>query len=236
VFERFTDPARRVLVRAQDEAREMRHEAIGTEHLLLGLLANDTTSASRAMILLGLDLAGTRKDVLRVIGGGKASPVGHLPFTARARKTLELAVRETIQLGETLVAPEHLLLAIVAEGDGVAVHVLHERGIDRGSVWTALGDAGFAPAEALPSPPSANADARRDAEPTDRSADMPPPPSHDVVAAATCPNCHQPLVGSLNVSVMEANVEGGGQIVVPIAFCGRCGAALQAIVTPGERS
>jgi ATP-dependent Clp protease ATP-binding subunit ClpA len=233
MFERFTDPARRVLVRAQDEAREMRHEAIGTEHLLLGLLANDTTAASRALISLGLDLAGTRHDVLQVVGNGKASPVGHLPFTPRARKTLELAVRETIQLAATLVAPEHVLLAIVAEGDGTAVQVLHERGIDRGSVWTALGDAGFAAAAASPPPRSANADTAGYPEPAERLVDMPPPPHLDETAPVTCPNCHEPLAGWLNVSVMEANVGGDDRILIPIAFCGRCGAALQAIVTPG---
>lgn len=133
MFERFTDRARRATVLAQEEARLLNHNYIGTEHILLGLIHGDGLAAS-ALGSLGVSLEVARSSVEEIIGLGGASPSGHIPFTPRARKVLELSLSEALQLGHNYIAPEHILLALVREGDGVGVKVLDKFGIDEHDV------------------------------------------------------------------------------------------------------
>ena len=124
MFERFTDRARRVVVMAQEEARKMNHKYIGTEHLLLGLLAEGEGVAAKSLGSLGIDLNSTRETVIETVGVGQQAPTGHIPFTPRAKKVLELALREALQLGHNYIGTEHILLGLIREGEGVAAQVL----------------------------------------------------------------------------------------------------------------
>jgi ATP-dependent Clp protease ATP-binding subunit ClpA len=128
MFERFTHPARKVVVHAQDEARMLNHDYIGTEHILLGLLREEEGIAAQVLGDLGIRLEGAREEVETLIGRGKGPQLGHIPFTPRAKKVLELALRDAIQIGHTDIGTEHLLLGLVREGEGVAVEVLRELG------------------------------------------------------------------------------------------------------------
>jgi ATP-dependent Clp protease ATP-binding subunit ClpA len=127
MFERFTKRARRVVVLAQEEARELRHNYIGTEHILLGILAEPESVAARALTRFDVSLAGARDKVTAIVGiGQKELKKGHIPFTPRAKKVLELALREALQLHHNYIGTEHILLGLVREGDGVAAQVLKE--------------------------------------------------------------------------------------------------------------
>jgi ATP-dependent Clp protease ATP-binding subunit ClpC len=139
MFERFTTQARRVIVQAQDEARRLQHNYIGTEHILLGLLAVPDGVASRALTSLGLSLAGTRDDVTTIIGTGSHTPSGRIPFTPRAKKVLELSLREALQLHHTYIGTEHILLGLIREGDGVAGQILIQH-TDRNAIRRAVID------------------------------------------------------------------------------------------------
>ena len=130
MFERFTDRARRVMVLAQEEARMLSHNYIGTEHILLGLLGEAEGVAARALESLGISLAAVRRQVEEIIGQGQQAPSGHIPFTPRAKKVLELAQREARALGHDYVGTEHILLGLIREGDGVAAQVLVKLGAD----------------------------------------------------------------------------------------------------------
>ncbi|MET7421994.1 ATP-dependent Clp protease ATP-binding subunit [Dactylosporangium sp. NPDC005555] len=130
MFERFTDRAKRVVVLAQEEARILNHNAIGTEHLLLGLIQEGDGVAARSIGALGISGDDVRRRVEEVIGHGAQAPGGHVPFTPRAKKVLELALREALQLGHNFIGTEHLLLGLVREGDGVAAQVLVQLGAD----------------------------------------------------------------------------------------------------------
>ena len=131
MFERFTDRARRVVVLAQDEARMLNHDYIGTEHLLLGLIGEGEGVAARALESLGISLDALRQQVEQVIGRGQQAPSGHIPFTPRAKKVMELALREANDLGHSYIGTEHILLGLIREGDGVAAGVLTGLGADR---------------------------------------------------------------------------------------------------------
>src|SRR6516164_793460 len=131
MFERFTDRARRVVVLAQDEARMLNHDYIGTEHLLLGLIGEGEGVAARALESLGISLDAVRQQVEQVIGRGQQAPSGHIPFTPRAKKVMELALREANDLGHSYIGTEHILLGLIREGDGVAAGVLTGLGADR---------------------------------------------------------------------------------------------------------
>jgi ATP-dependent Clp protease ATP-binding subunit ClpA len=124
MFERFTDRARASVVLAQEQARRLHHGYIGTEHLLLGLLAETEGVAARVLGAMGVRIAAVEADVVELIGRGEAEPSGHIPFTPRAKKVLELSLREALQLGHGHIGTEHILLGIVREGDGVAAEVL----------------------------------------------------------------------------------------------------------------
>jgi ATP-dependent Clp protease ATP-binding subunit ClpA len=134
MFERFTDRARRVVVLAQEEARMLNHNYIGTEHLLLGLVHEGHGVAAEALESLGISLEAVRQQVEQIIGRGNQAPSGHIPFTPRAKKVTELALREADALGNGHVDTEHLLLGLVREGDGVAAQVLARLGGDLNSV------------------------------------------------------------------------------------------------------
>ena len=130
MFERFTDRARRVVVLAQEEARMLNHAHIGTEHLLLGLVHEGQGVAARALEALGISLAEVRREVEEIIGRGERPPSGHIPFTPRAKKVLELSLRESNQLGHQYIGTEHILLGLLREGEGVAAQVLVKMGTD----------------------------------------------------------------------------------------------------------
>jgi hypothetical protein len=130
MFERFTDRARRVVVLAQDEARLLRHNYIGTEHILLGLVAEGDGVAARALESLEIRLDVVRQQVEEIIGVGKKELSGHIPFTPRAKKVLELSLREALQLGHNYIGTEHILLGLIREGEGVAAQVLVRLGAD----------------------------------------------------------------------------------------------------------
>ncbi|HET6954675.1 MAG TPA: Clp protease N-terminal domain-containing protein [Acidimicrobiales bacterium] len=128
MFERFTNRARRVVVLSQEEARRLGHGYIGTEHLLLGLLGVDDGVGARALVASGVDLDGARAQVESIVGRGEAPVSGHVPFTPRAKRVLELALREALQLGHNYIGTEHVLLGIVREGEGAASRVLAAMG------------------------------------------------------------------------------------------------------------
>jgi ATP-dependent Clp protease ATP-binding subunit ClpC len=130
MFERFTDRARRVVVLAQEEARMLNHNYIGTEHILLGLIHEGEGVAAKALESLGISLEGVRQQVEEIIGQGQQAPSGHIPFTPRAKKVLELSLREALQLGHNYIGTEHILLGLIREGEGVAAQVLVKLGAD----------------------------------------------------------------------------------------------------------
>ena len=130
MFERFTDRARRVVVLAQEEARLLNHNYIGTEHILLGLIHEGEGVAAKALESLGISLEAVRAQVEEIIGQGQSAPTGHIPFTPRAKKVLELSLREALQLGHNYIGTEHILLGLIREEQGVAARVLAGRGVE----------------------------------------------------------------------------------------------------------
>jgi len=130
MFERFTDRARRAMVLAQEEARLLDHDRIGTEHLLLGLAHKDMGVAAKALESLGISLDAVRERVVAITGTGQQTPSGHIPFTQRAKKALELSLRESRELGHHYIGTEHILLGLAREGEGVAAQVLAGLGVD----------------------------------------------------------------------------------------------------------
>jgi GNAT superfamily N-acetyltransferase len=129
MLERFTDRARRVVVLAQEEARTLNHDYIGTEHILLGLIHEGDGVGGKALESLGISLDTVRQEVEEIIGRGQHAPPGHIPFTPRAKKALELSLRESVQLGHGYIGTEHILLGLIREG-GVAAQVLVKQGAD----------------------------------------------------------------------------------------------------------
>jgi hypothetical protein len=142
MFERFTDRARKVVVLAQEEARQLEHNYIGTEHILLGLIHEGDGVAVKALESLGIGLDVVRQQVEETVGRGKKAQSGHIPFTPRAKRVLELSLRESIQLGHHYIGTEHILLGLIREGDGVAAQVLVRLGayedVTRGKVLEVL--------------------------------------------------------------------------------------------------
>jgi ATP-dependent Clp protease ATP-binding subunit ClpC len=134
MFERFTDRARRVVVCAQEEARALDHNYIGTEHILLGLVRESGGVAVKALESLGISLETVRQRVEEIIGRGQHTPSGHIPFTPRAKKVMELSLRESRQLGHNYIGTEHILLGLISEGEGVAAQVLASLGAEHDRV------------------------------------------------------------------------------------------------------
>lgn len=124
IFERFTDRSRRVVVLAQEEARMLSHNYIGTEHVLLGLIHEGEGVACKALESLGVSVEDVRGKVEEIIGQGQLPPTGHIPFTPRGKKVLELSLREALQLGHNYIGTEHILLGLIREGEGVGAQVL----------------------------------------------------------------------------------------------------------------
>jgi ATP-dependent Clp protease ATP-binding subunit ClpC len=130
VFERFTERARQVVVLAQDEARSLNHNYIGTEHLLLGLLREEEGLAARVLTSLGVDVEDVRADVARIIGVGDEIATGQIPFTPGAKKVLELSMREAVSLGHQYIGTEHIQLGLARENEGVGARILLDFGVD----------------------------------------------------------------------------------------------------------
>ena len=130
MFERFTERARQVVVLAQDEARALKHNYIGTEHILLGLLREEEGLAARVLESLDITVEEVRAQVARIVGQGDEVTTGQIPFTPRAKKVLELALREALSLGHNYIGTEHILLGLVREHDGLAARVLTGLGAD----------------------------------------------------------------------------------------------------------
>jgi ATP-dependent Clp protease ATP-binding subunit ClpC len=134
MFERFTERSRQVVVLAQDEARALKHDFIGTEHILLGLLREEEGIAARVLESLDITLEEVRAQVAGIVGQGEEATTGQIPFTPRAKKVLELSLREALGLGHNYIGTEHILLGLVQENDGMAVRVLRELGADVTSI------------------------------------------------------------------------------------------------------
>jgi ATP-dependent Clp protease ATP-binding subunit ClpC len=130
MIERFTDRARKVVVLAHEEATRLNHNEIGTEHILLGLIGQSESVAAQVLASLGLDLAAVRREVEELIGQGTHAPSGHIPYTPRARKVLDLSLREALYLRHNYIGTEHILLGLIREGDGAAAQILLKLGVD----------------------------------------------------------------------------------------------------------
>jgi ATP-dependent Clp protease ATP-binding subunit ClpC len=205
VFERFTDRARRVVVFAQEEARLLNHNYIGTEHLLLGLLREGDGVAAKALESLGISLDEVRGQVENIIGQGATAPTGHIPFTPRAKKVLELSLREALQLSHNYIGTEHILLGLAREGQGVAAQVLVKQGATLDAVRSAVLKLleGYEGQVAQP-----------EAVPATEPKQWP-----------VCPRCRLPLAETVGYRVMDiprASGEGESRAVA-FAFCQRCG-------------
>jgi ATP-dependent Clp protease ATP-binding subunit ClpC len=150
MFERFTSPARQVVVLAQEEARALGHAAIGSEHILLGLLREEEGLASRVLGSLGVELEATRQQVARLAPRGEHGATGQIPFTPGATKVLELSLREALALGHNYIGTEHVLLGVVRDKDGTAARVLLEGGLEAETVRSALLDLLGEPIQAAP--------------------------------------------------------------------------------------
>ena len=126
MFERFTNKARHVVVLSQEEARLLNHNYIGTEHILLGLLGEPESIGGQVLASFGLTRDGVREEVVEKIGRGKSTPSGHIPFTPRAKKTLELSLREALSIKHNYIGTEHIVLGLIREGEGVAAQILRD--------------------------------------------------------------------------------------------------------------
>jgi ATP-dependent Clp protease ATP-binding subunit ClpC len=220
VFERFTDRARRVVVLAQEEARVLNHDYIGTEHILLGLIREGGGVAYQALSQMGVSLVQVRAAIEQMIGEGQRAPTGHIPFTPRAKKVLELSLREALQLGHTYIGTEHILLGLVREGEGVAAQVLERYGANMDRVRHTVVEllSGYAQTaatavagttETLMSEVAAGAVESTEGFPT-------------------CPTCRSALAETLAATMLELK-DGDETTIVKIAYCSRCGTALGTI-------
>ena len=225
VFERFTDRARRVVVLAQEEARMLNHNYIGTEHILLGLVRERDGVAAKALDSLNIRLDAVRREVEEIIGQGQAAPTGHIPFTPRAKKVLELSLREALQLGHNYIGTEHILLGLIREGEGVAAQVLQKLGADLNRVRQTVIQllAGYTAGAEVGKVEGGSEVAEMEEE---LGAEVAPTvvPTAD---APTCPNCFAALDETLAVRMLESTDD--EPALVKVAFCRRCGVALGAV-------
>jgi ATP-dependent Clp protease ATP-binding subunit ClpC len=212
MFERFTDRARRVLTLAQEEARLLNHNFIGTEHILLGLIHEGEGVAAKALESLGIRLEAVREKVEETIGPTGTSTSGSPPFTPRSKKVLELSLREALQLGHSYIGTEHILLGLVREGEGVAAQVLVGLGADLSRVRQQV--IGLLSGSQVPAP-----------EAKGRGGPAP-------AAPLRCSRCGAGLSESArycNLEVLPAEDEakpGQGPLSVTVLYCGRCGTLL----------
>jgi ATP-dependent Clp protease ATP-binding subunit ClpC len=220
MFERFTDRARRVVVLAQEEARLLSHNYIGTEHILLGLIREGEGVAASALQSLGISLEAVRSKVEEVIGTGERGPVGHIPFTPRAKKVLELSLREALQLGHDYIGTEHILLGLIREGQSVAAKVLRKLGADLDRVTERVVEIlqGY---ERHPKEDAVRQAAAAAEEGGEEEEGGPPEPR--------CPRCRRLLSESITFRTISAKEAGGdAEREVVVVFCGSCGDALGA--------
>jgi ATP-dependent Clp protease ATP-binding subunit ClpC len=216
MFERFTDRARRVVVLAQEEARMLNHHYIGTEHIVLGLLHEGEGVACLALESLGISLDDVRQRVTEIIGHGQMPAGGHIPFTARAKKILEFAHREALQLGHDYISTEHVLLGIIREGEGVGAQVLVQLGADLSTVRKQVIQllSGYADGK---SPESKTVTGGTHAELSFRSAPNP-------TEMPLCPSCGRGLEGKLGYRSLSI---GGTSRVLFAVYCTRCGVVIE---------
>src|ERR687897_569566 len=201
MFGRFTDRARRVVVLAQEEARMLNHNYIGTEHILLGLIHEGEGIAAKTLESMNISLEAVRDRVEEIIGQGQLAPTGHIPFTPRAQKVFELSVGDALQLGHAYIGTEHILLGLIREGEGVAAQVLQQMGID-------LGEAGREVIRLLSGEHAAAAE----------TAGVP-----QFVEAARCASCQASLSDSGRITALEVQDEEGRPTTVRLLCCRRCG-------------
>ena len=213
MFERFTDRARRVVVLAQEEARMLSHNYIGTEHILLGLIHEREGVAARTLESMNISLEAVRREVEEIIGQGQATPTGHIPFTPRAKKVLELSLRESLQLGANYIGTEHILLGLIREGEGVAAQVLQKLGADLHRVRQTV-------IQFLSGYPAASEEIPMTGwTPAPRTTGWTP------AAGPNCPWCSMPLEGSLAYRTMVAapDDDEGDPISLFLLYCKGCG-------------
>ena len=218
VFERFTDQARRVVVLAQEEARMLNHNYIGTEHILLGLIHEGEGVAAKALESLNISLEAVRQQVEEIIGEGPAGSTGHIPFTPRAKKVLELSLREALQLGHTYIGTEHILLGLIREGEGVAAQVLQKLGADLNRVrqtviqlLSGYTGEGVEESETVETLGKRLMRGRAKRSPTD---------------FPICPSCSASLAEHASVKTRELATEDEPPQVIKIAYCSNCGITL----------
>ena len=220
MFERFTDRARRAVVLAQEEARRLDHDYIGTEHLLLGLASERDGVAGKALASLDISIEAIRRQVEEIVGQGRAAPTGHIPFTPRSKKVLELSLREALQLGHNYIGTEHILLGLIREGEGVATQVLVALGANLNRVRETVIQllSGWTEAAASSGGEEIGVSTETVAELVGVAADDAP----------TCPNCFGSLDETLAVKILETTAD-DEPFSVKIAYCRRCGVALGAV-------
>ncbi len=205
MFERFTDRARRVVVLAQEESRMLNHNYIGTEHILLGLVHESEGVAALALETLDISIEAVRRQVEQIIGRGQAAATGHIPFTPRAKKVLELSLREALQLGHNYIGTEHMLLGLIREGEGVAAQVLKKLGADLSRVRQTVIQllSGY---------------------PVTASEEM-PTTGWIPESGPSCPWCSMPLEGALGYRTLVAapDDDEGEPISLFLLYCKGCG-------------
>jgi ATP-dependent Clp protease ATP-binding subunit ClpC len=209
MFERFTDRSRRVLVLAQEESRLLERDFIGTEHLLLGLIEEDDGIAARVLRSFGIDGDAARSRIAELGGPSGASRTSSPPFDQRAKKVLELSLRESLELGHDYIGTEHLLLAIVREGEGVAAYVLVTLGAELTEVRHRVIDA------------LSNDQSRRPrARPAQEATSAPP----------YCGRCGAGLADTVRYRLIDAEPvltdAGSIPLTITVVYCSRCGTAL----------
>jgi ATP-dependent Clp protease ATP-binding subunit ClpA len=232
MFKQFTLPARRVVVLAQEEARMLNHNYIGTEHILLGLIHEGEGVAAKALESLNISLEAVRQQVEEIIGQGQAAPTGHIPFTPRAKKVLELSLREALQLGHNYIGTEHILLGLIREGEGVAAQVL-QLGANLNRVRQTV-------IQLLSGYVAGSASGRfGEAEMTELTSEMTSasePSGESELGGVTelsserapmCPSCLAKLDDTLAIRVVETTetAEEDEPVALKIAYCARCGVA-----------
>jgi ATP-dependent Clp protease ATP-binding subunit ClpC len=211
VFERFTDRARRVVVLAQEEARMLSHNYIGTEHILLGLIHEREGVAATTLESMNVSLEAVRREIEEIIGQGQATPIGHIPFTPRAKKVLELSLRESLQLGANYIGTEHILLGLIREGEGVAAQVLQKLGADLKRVrQTVIQLLSGYPVEEIPTTGWTPASGTT---------------GWTAASGPSCPWCSKPLEGSLAYRTMVAapDDDEADPISLFLLYCKGCG-------------
>jgi ATP-dependent Clp protease ATP-binding subunit ClpA len=229
MFERFTEKARRVVVLAQEESREMGHDHIGTEHLLLALIREEDGIAGQALGKAGITLDAARKQVEAIVGRGEPEPKRrsgkrwrrHVPFTPRSKKTMELALRESLGLGHNYIGTEHLLLGLLSLGEGAGLETLAGLGADPGQLRESLVKITRA------SESSQLMEGLKSVVQAEPEFEVRMPVPAGEAATPRCPQCRSDLAETAAVRSMELPLhEGEGSRTVAMAFCRRCGSTL----------